>query len=261
MDARDSAYEALGLKPGASRAEVDEAYRRLIKLHHPDREGGDPDRAADVNRAYSFLRQQRLAVGPQSRPVPVVLHPRIRRRSRLNDWLFTAVLIGIIIGGAAAMQMSSGSGMFAHPINVSWPAADTSFQSNGSNPLVSFDEPLNVTVIDGAVAQAMKFHSAKDLHAAEIYSRDCQANLRREFNLTWFDSCAAFDEAMITLGSDRDSANSDVFDQTAVIAREMAAAGVLSDDVLGADSRLHQIRSRVDIKLLPMIDSAAAQKL
>ena len=258
MNPRDSAYEALGLRPGASRTEVDEAYRRLIKLHHPDRAGGDPDRAADVNRAYTLLRQQRLAVGPQSRPVPVVLHPKPKPRSRWTDWLFTAVILGIVVGGVG-MQMSRGKTILSQPLKVRWPVADTSFQSARANPLISFDQPLNLAIIDSAIAQATKFHSAKDLEGAEIYSRDCQANLRRELNLVWFDACAAFDEATITLTSDEKLADSQLFNQSAIVAREMAAAHALSDNVLDADSRLHQIRSRVDIQLLPAIDSAAGK--
>lgn len=38
------------------------AYRKLIKLHHPDRSGGDAARAAEINRAYRELR---------GRPAPV----------------------------------------------------------------------------------------------------------------------------------------------------------------------------------------------
>jgi hypothetical protein len=34
----------------------------------------------------------------------------------------------------------------------------------------------------------------------------------------------------------------------------------LSDDSLGADSHLHQIRSQVDLQILPMLDSAAAPR-
>ena len=60
-----SAYDALGLEPGADRAAIEEAYRRLIKLHHPDRSGGDAQRAAEINRAYFELRQ---APEPERRP-------------------------------------------------------------------------------------------------------------------------------------------------------------------------------------------------
>ena len=52
----DSSYAVLGLRPGAPRAEIDLAYRRLIKRYHPDHAGGDAGRAAEVNRAYTELR-------------------------------------------------------------------------------------------------------------------------------------------------------------------------------------------------------------
>ena len=260
MTARDSAYQALGLRPGASRAQVDEAYRRLIKQHHPDRAGGDSQRAADVNRAYTFLRRQHLALGPQSRPVPVVIHRRGRPRSRWSDRLFAAVILGIVLGGGAAMQYGGGKSMFAHPLKIRWPAADAGVHPTPANPLINFDQPLNLPVVDNAVAQAISFHSAKDVASAEVYSRDCQANLRREPNLVWFDACAAFDEATITLGNDAELASSATFNQSAVVAREVAAARALTDDVLIADSRLHQIRSRVELQLLPIVDSAAGQQ-
>ena len=51
-----SAYSALGLEPGADVFAVERAYKSLIKQHHPDREGGDSARAAEINRAYRELR-------------------------------------------------------------------------------------------------------------------------------------------------------------------------------------------------------------
>ena len=173
MTPRESAYAALGLRPGASRVEVDDAYRRLIKLHHPDRAGGDPARAAEVNRAYTLLRRERLASGPQARPMPVVLHPKLRPRSRRNDWLFTALLLAIVIGSLAAIERGS-PGVLARPLDIHWPS-DVSFGSHGTVPFATFDEPLNLAVIDGAIDQAVKFHQAGNMPGAEIYSRDCQA--------------------------------------------------------------------------------------
>src|SRR4051794_2773234 len=54
-----SAFAALGLEPGADAAAIEQAYKRLIKQHHPDREGGDARRAAELNRAYRELRAER----------------------------------------------------------------------------------------------------------------------------------------------------------------------------------------------------------
>jgi len=52
-------YRVLGIPHGASPAVVLEAYRRLSKLHHPDRNGGSEAstrRFQAIQRAYETLR-------------------------------------------------------------------------------------------------------------------------------------------------------------------------------------------------------------
>ena len=46
----------LGVPYGASQTVVLEAYRRLSKLHHPDREGGSDERFVEIQQAYETLR-------------------------------------------------------------------------------------------------------------------------------------------------------------------------------------------------------------
>ena len=48
-------YRVLGIPHGASDAVVQDAYRRLSKLHHPDR-GGSPERFREIQRAVETLR-------------------------------------------------------------------------------------------------------------------------------------------------------------------------------------------------------------
>jgi hypothetical protein len=260
MSARVSAYAALGLRSGASRSQVDEAYRRLIKVHHPDVAGGDSARAAEINRAYTLLRREGLAAGPQHRPMPVVAHATRRRASRPGSWAFGLATL-VVIGAVAAVQLREGAGVFARPVDVRLPVIDVSSRGGQALPMLDFDEPLHSPIISSAIADAVKFHQAKDSSGAEIYSRDCQDKLRKDRNMAWFDACSAFDEATVTLSSDAELEDSRAFNSTAVVARELAAARSLSDDILGADSRLRQIRMQVELELLPRLDSAAAQPL
>ncbi len=51
---REDAYAVLGLKQGASRAEVLEAHRRLMRAAHPD-QGGSDWLAARINQARDAL--------------------------------------------------------------------------------------------------------------------------------------------------------------------------------------------------------------
>jgi curved DNA-binding protein CbpA len=48
-------YRVLGIPHGASWAVVQDAYRRLSLVHHPDR-GGSPERFREIQRAVEALR-------------------------------------------------------------------------------------------------------------------------------------------------------------------------------------------------------------
>lgn len=50
LPAPEQWFQVLGVSANATRAEIDEAYRRLAAKHHPDR-GGDPHEMARINTA------------------------------------------------------------------------------------------------------------------------------------------------------------------------------------------------------------------
>ncbi len=257
MRGDESAFAALGLRPGAKPAEVDEAYRRLIKQYHPDRTGGDGRRAAEINHAYRVLRRQGLQVA-RPRTVPMAVHmPERRPRPRKREWLLTVLVLGIAGAGLANEDLRSKSVATVPRLPIAWPQADESGVRSPAMPWVDFDEPLHVAVIDGAISDAARLDEVGTSDAATDYSRDCRNKIRKQPSLALFDACAAFDEAMIAL-ADEDVATSGAFSGSEVMAREMAAARILSDDMLGADSRLHRIRTRVEMALLPRLDPPAA---
>ena len=68
------AHEVLGLRAGASRSEVTDAFRHFALRHHPDR-GGDPSRFQAGVDAYHRL----TGTGPARRAAAdVVFHRRAR---------------------------------------------------------------------------------------------------------------------------------------------------------------------------------------
>ncbi len=55
--------EMLGLKPGASQEEVNQAYRDLVNVWHPDRFAGNPrlqkkaeGKIKEINSAYEYIK-------------------------------------------------------------------------------------------------------------------------------------------------------------------------------------------------------------
>lgn len=253
MTAEDHALAILGLRRGATRAQVDEAYRRLMKVHHPDRAGGDSNRAAEVNRAYTMLRRHRDA--PVRRPppsVPIRTAPK-PRRSPFAGWL---IVLGI--GASAIVGLVSGDLERDSPAGREWVSPDASSRDGVSlTPAVNFDTPLNASVIANAISDAEHFDDSGDLSAAIQYSRICHERLRQGPNLIMFDACAAFDESIFVLNADKPGATSGTFDSQAVLAREIGSARIFSGDAFDADSRIHQIRSMVEYSLLPKIDGTA----
>jgi DnaJ-like protein len=54
-DLLETAYRTLGLPRGSDGAAIRRAWRRLARLHHPDRGGSGP-RMQEINAAYRLLR-------------------------------------------------------------------------------------------------------------------------------------------------------------------------------------------------------------
>lgn len=233
-----SAYAALGLKPGADAAAIEQAYKRLIKLHHPDREGGDAARASEINRAYRELRGS-----PGKNPLEFNEFPDRRASMR---WPMAALFVAI---GAGAMLLIAPIAREVAPAAVSHlPIGHAAPRAGASDPM---DQPLHVHVIDAAVKQALSLSRTTDEMALADASRDCQRSFRADPGLKLLDRCVAFDDAVVQL-QDRDPLRDQgPFAELAVTGRQWSAASALSNDYLAIDGRLDQIRLRVELALAP----------
>jgi hypothetical protein len=241
MAGEASAYAALGLKPGADAVAIERAYKRLIKRYHPDREGGDAKRAAEINRAYRELR-------PASTKDPLILHRHNRADAARNGWVHVALVLAatlaallILIGPMNDYMQGLVKGATTRLPIDEIAAATTSF-----DPM---DEPLAGAAIDRAVKDAVHISRTKDEMALASASRDCHHQLRLQPSLRALDRCAAFDDAVVEL-QDRDPLRDQgPFGEIAVTGRQWNGASALSDDYLAIDSRLDRIRLRVEIAL------------
>lgn len=232
-----SAYATLGLQPGADSSAIEQAYRKLIKEHHPDRQGGDARRAAEIIEAYRELRAE------NNLKDPLELNDELGvQREPTGAWpavaLFLAVGVGLVLlvrgplPSLALPHARNGHGLHRAPS-----------ASQVADPM---DQPLHVGAIDGAARQALQIARTRDEMALASASQDCHHLLRSRPSLLQLDRCAAFDDAVVQL-EDRDPLRDQgPFSELAVTGRIWSGASALSDDSLAIDGRLDRIKLRVE---------------
>jgi hypothetical protein len=247
MAADTSAYAVLGLKPGAEAAEIERAYKALIKQFHPDREGGDAQRAAEINRAYRDLRKEReeeewIFDGTDPfEPAPTAF-----------PWASAAIVIAV---GIVLLMLFTGP--LGRTLGQLSGATASIRHAGGDAPAVDapdiMDQPLDLASVGGGVSDAVRIAHSQDEMALASASRDCHHELRLKPALARLDRCAAFDDAVVQL-QDRDPLRDQgPFSELAVTGRLMSAATMFSDDYLAIDSRLDRIRLRVELALAPPV--------
>lgn len=242
MAADPSAYAALGLAPGADAAAIEQAYKRLIKQHHPDRAGGDARRAAEINRAYRELR-------PASGARALELEPLDARWQAPNLWV-RAALFGL--ASLAVLLLATGPiREAARTLAAAHPAAFAGRVEASATPADPMDEPLAAGAIGAGIREARAIAAGRDEMALASASQECQRRLRAAPGLAAFDRCAAFDNAVVQL-QDRDPLRDrGPFSELAVTGRQMSNATLISNDYLAIDSRLDRIRLEVELALAP----------
>ena len=247
MSADGSAYASLGLEPGADDEAIQSAYKRLIKQFHPDRQGGDGKRAAEINRAYRELR----------------LAGRVREALDLQQWDERSAGTGHVRAAVVLLGLAGAVTLVAAPMLFlsSAPAITTPQRAAPADDrLDAMDQPIVGDAVDSAVAQARRLSGTSDEMRLADASRDCHRKMRAGPTIAALDRCAAFDDAVVQL-QDRDPLRDrGPFSELAVTGRKMSSATLLSDDYLAIDSRLDQIRLRVELALAPAAPPPAADQ-
>jgi len=246
-----SAYAALGLEPDADSAEIERAYKRLIKEHHPDRAGGDARRAAELNRAYRELR----AVRDLKDPLDLNDEDAQGEPSGGRGW---AALALMAMAGVAVLLLITGPlGLSADALRP--PVLHRFAGAHDSPPPEdAMDQPLHVGAIATFAHRAQFLARTRDEMALASASRDCHHQLRNDPSLLQLDRCAAFDDAVVQL-QDRDPLRDQgPFGELAVTGRLWSGATALSDDYVAIDGRLDRIRLQVELALAPPAQPAPA---
>ena len=232
-----SAYAALGLEPDADLADIERAYKRLIKRFHPDRDGGDAVRAAEITRAYRELR---------GRSEQTLEFHEEEPSSDERGWVRAALILIVGIGG---LLLATG------------PVAALMRQLAPPQPIARFagaapsgdamDEPIHADAITEGIGEALQMARRHDRGALLSASRDCHRLLRLRPSVTRLDRCAAFDDAVVELQNRDPMWDGGPFGEPAVTRRQWSSASALSNDYLAMDGRLDRIRLQVELALAP----------
>lgn len=93
-----SLYDDLGVSPNASADEINAAYRKAAKEHHPDK-GGDPAVFAKIGRAVAVLRdpERRAEYDQTGREDFTETHPESGARAQLIA-AFSSMLVKFVKG-------------------------------------------------------------------------------------------------------------------------------------------------------------------
>jgi hypothetical protein len=261
MIASPAAYAVLGLKPGADRETVEKAYRRLIKRYHPDRAGGDAVRAAEINRAYFELRNGPAQDVPQhdTADIAEAIYMRRAHRTRVArpqrrpvPWKPIALLVLLI---AASLWRSELGAAWIRVSDQLDEALTPSRSYRGPTATLEGPDPLENAVdnaaVQSAIREAQALVGSRQAGRAADVSRACHRTMRSAPSAAQLDRCAAFDFTMVALSHGDLFHDDGPFGASAVTAREMSAARLLSDDYMLIEARFDQIRARVEAQVAP----------
>jgi len=231
----------LGLEPGADRRAIDDAFKTLMKQHHPDRAGGDGARAAEIIRAYRALRPGAM--------IAREIEFRDRPRGPSATWRWWALGLLAVVAVVVVVAMADPTPRSGPAKLGSEVARELGLRLPKEPGLI--EQPLHHGAIDSAADEVRALIGRRDEMELAEKSRDCHLAFRNSRDLAAFDRCVAFDIAAVLL-QDRDPLRDQgPFRQVAVSRRHWSDAALLSSDSLAIDGRLDRIRLRVELRLAP----------
>ena len=257
MTGMTTAYSTLGLQPGADREAIDAAYKKLIKRYHPDRSGGDAQRAAEINRAYRELRGSTGQPAEKAAPSSIAeaiyqrRAQRVRTKARRKPRRRWALVLLLAVCALLFLQRQH-VGSLAMQVRDMITGVVQPQVAFGEGPVPAqpdlIEHPLAANAIQGAIHDAMRI-GPDDEDGLADQSRDCHRQMRLAPSAEQLDRCAAFDDAVVALHDSDPVHDGGPFSASAVTSRQMAAATLLSNDYLAIESRLDRVRSLVEATL------------
>lgn len=253
MSPPPTSYAELGLSPDADRGAVDRAYRALMKLHHPDR-GGDPMRAAAINRAYAEITRPgvppRVAAPPDLADAMFERRVTGRRPARgAQGTRKGRMWVVLLVAVAGAITWLQWDGLAQTALELRWRYFPTVVTDENNSPDAlrsvessdSVDALIHPPTIVRSVASARAAITNGGLDAASDASSRCYHGLANAPSFAALDGCLAFDDAVMLIAGSG-AADKRGFGAVALTARQLAAGRALGGDYAGIEERLDRIR-------------------
>lgn len=244
MQGDRSSYEILGLEHDAPREAVDRAFRSLIKQYHPDRVGGDRQRAEEIIAAYRNLTGRRVAIDD------LELNDRGDERGISAGWQIAGLLLAIslLILALVAGPFDSGFAARLRALDLSGRAADAAWKGYSAEGL---EKPIDDAAVKAMTKRAESDFRRLDEAGLADVSRECRQRYHQQPSAAAFDRCAVYDFAIVNL-QDRDPVGDrGQFQEVAVIRRQWANAAMLTNDSYRIDSRIDRLKLKVELLLAP----------
>ena len=80
-------YQILNVHPSAKLEEIKKAYRKLVKIHHPDK-GGDSAVMLEINSAWEILKKKHKDLNS----IKLIIQKFIRRMNTKENLIITLIL-------------------------------------------------------------------------------------------------------------------------------------------------------------------------
>jgi DnaJ-like protein len=162
-------YQTLHLKPGASKEEIRQAYRDLVRVWHPDRFVNDPrlrliaeEKLISINQAYTRLNRVQISepdiqsardTKPHS-PVPETRFARLSgwlqdlapRRPSLSGWLFVRSAHLAVAAAGTIFLLTFGQSII-EPFESKYSPLRQALRLQANNPPLQLPDALDVTRI------------------------------------------------------------------------------------------------------------------
>jgi len=253
-----SPYDVLGVSHDADPVVIEAAFKVLMRRFHPDRPTGDAAKAAEINAAYSILRdtdrRQRFEAeqAAMRRDAARMADPRSKLhhqpvRKRTGQKIALSAIAALAALGVTALLTQDFQQLPTPPPNMKERLETSQLPQqqpvpSGGGPFQPEDQSVRPLLVQRAIERYNKIADQEGAQGVQAFSAYCFDAQARTNNFNDFVFCAAFDNAAAIAGAARSGrTNNNYFGESQALDRQLAVAGRYSEDTVWIRQTLENI--------------------